>query len=767
MINQRLGQRLRHLTRPNLLGQSLRLDPKGTGLGTVEYELPLEHSLTHSGWVLVNVSLVPNGYDPTALPPLTFNIRTNQSEVPRESLLLLGQNQSYDFGGITKIYSDKDQRFTLEVLSSSHALKFSKISLQPISRLEAMGRLLFPRLRKMGLSLTQFPTFFGKLYRLLRASGFAGLKRRLRKELEVQHAPLEYHRWIQIYDTLSDEDRRLIRAQIAQFKYLPRISIVMPVYNVAEQWLRLAIESVQKQLYPHWELCIADDCSSKPHIAEVLKEFAQKDSRIKFVIREKNGHISAASNTALELATGEFVALLDHDDELPEHALYFIAQSLNRNPETDIFYSDEDKIDEFGRRYDPHFKSQWNPDLFHSYNLINHLAVYRTKLVKATQGFRIGYEGSQDYDLALRVLEQTTVDRIQHIPHILYHWRAIPGSAALSPKEKKYAIKAGIEALKSHFQRTGIKADVVEGVATHRKVIYPIPRPAPLVSLLIGTRDRVKLLKGAVEGFLERTDYPNLEIIIVDNQSEEPETREYFEELRREPRVRVLPYDAPFNFSAINNFAAKNAKGELIALINNDLLVLHKEWLTELVTHALRPDIGAVGAKLYYHNNTIQHAGVILGIGGINGSGGVAGHGHKYFPRDSYGYVAKAVVVQNLSAITGACMLLRRSVFEEVGGLDEKNLAVAFNDIDFCLRIREKGYRVVFTPFSEVYHLESASRGSDATPENQPRFRREVHYMRDRWGKILDNDPYYNPNLTFTHENYGLAFPPRVKKPWL
>ncbi len=758
------------LTRPNLLGPSLKLDSKGTGLGTLEYELPLKNGLPYSGWVRIHMALEHNGFDPVSLPPLTFNIRTHQSELARESLLLVGPGlkQGYDFFGITKVYADQDRRFTLEIFNTILALKFAKISMQPISRIEAIARLLLPRLFKHGFtSRIGARHFLKELYHFLKRTKQKGFKNALLNVVEVQQAALEYKRWTQVYDTLNNQDRALIRTQIQQFKVHPKISVVMPVYNVAEKWLRAAIESVQKQLYPHWELCIADDCSSKPHIAKALQEYAQQDSRIKFVIRPENGHISAASNSALELATGEFVALLDHDDELTEHALYLVAHELNLYPEVDILYSDEDKIDELGRRHDPHCKSSWNPDLFYSYNLLNHLAVYRTSLVKATQGFRQGMEGSQDYDLALRVLEQTTPSRIRHIPHILYHWRAIPGSVAFSPKGKEYAIGAGIKALESHFERTGIKAQVTQGLGSHRKVNYPIPTPAPLVSLLIGTRDHVDLLKGAVEGFLHHTDYANLEIIIVDNQSQEPETLKYFEELRSEPRVRVLRYDAPFNFSAINNFAAKHAKGEILGLINNDLLVIHKEWLTELVSHALRPEIGAVGAKLYYPNNTIQHAGVLLGIGATPEIGGIGGHAHKYFPRDSFGYVGKAVVVQNLSAVTGACLLLKRSVFEEVNGLNERNLAVAFNDIDFCLRIRGKGYRIVFTPFSELYHLESASRGADTNPASQARFQREVHYMRDHWGEILDNDPYYNPNLTFVHENYGLAFPPRVKKPWL
>ncbi len=343
-------------TRPNLLRQSF-VDTTSTHLGTVECDLPLENPLTYSGWVLIKASIRFIDKAPIPLPALTFNIHTQGSKIPREFVSLTprkqSENNNFCFKGITKIYADKDESFKVGFSSPSHALQFAKVSLQPISRFEAIARLLFPRLKRLRFTIKQFPHLLLKIHRLLRTSGFAGLKARLRREFEVQPAPIEYHQWIQAYDTLTDTDRTLIRARIEQFKIRPKISIVMPVYNIAEQWLRRAIESVQKQLYTNWELCIADDCSSQPHIAPLLKEFAQQDARIKFVIREKNGHISAASNSALELATGEFIALLDHDDEMPEHALYFVAQELNDHPDTDIIYSDEDKIDELGRRMIP------------------------------------------------------------------------------------------------------------------------------------------------------------------------------------------------------------------------------------------------------------------------------------------------------------------------------------------------------------------------------------------------------------------------------
>ncbi len=569
-----------------------------------------------------------------------------------------------------------------------------------------------------------------------------------------------YKRWTELYDTLTDPDREGILARIGKLKYRPLVSVVMPVYNVKEEWLRRAIESVRRQLYPYWELCIADDNSTQPHLRRVLEEYAAKDSRIKVAYRKVNGHISAASNTALELATGEFLALLDNDDELREHALYMVGEEINAHPQTDLIYSDEDKWDELEGRNSPHFKPNWTPDLFYSYNFISHLGVYRTAIVKKIGGFRVGYEGSQDYDLALRFIEQVPHDHIRHIPHVLYHWRAVKGSVALEPSGKEYAHEAARKALRSHFERTGIDATISAGHGYHHRVKYSLPNPLPLVSLIVGTRDKEELLRQVIEGVLEQTDYQPVEIIIVDNQSTDPATQTYLSQLKRDPRIKVLQYDAPFNFSAMNNLGVRAAKGEVVGLLNNDLRVINGEWLKEMVSHALRPEIGAVGAKLLFSDDTVQHGGVILGVGGV------AGHAHKYLQRESSGYINRAQVIQNFSAVTGACLVMRRKLYEEVGGLDEQNLAVAFNDVDFCIRIRESGYRILWTPYAELYHLESISRGSDASPENAPRFQDEVHYMKRVWQEVLYNDPCYNPNLTLEHEDLSLASPPRTPKPW-
>jgi GT2 family glycosyltransferase len=593
----------------------------------------------------------------------------------------------------------------------------------------------------------------------LKAGGISALKRWfLTRELPAS----DYQLWIEAYDTLTDADRDAIRQHIDRLAYKPLISVVMPTYNTLEKWLRRAIESVQQQIYSHWELCIADDASSKPSVRRVLEEYQVKDSRIKVVFREQNGHISAASNSALTMGTGEFIALLDHDDELPEHALYMVATELNTHPEADIIYSDEDKIKEWRQRHDPYFKPDWNPDLFHCQNLVSHLGVYRTCRVREVGGFRVGYEGSQDWDLAMRIIEKIPSSHVRHIPHILYHWRAIVGSTALSMEHKIYARKAQRKLLASHFYRVGMAVEILPTETSFWRIKYPLPQPPPLVSLIIPTRDCFDLLYHCVESIYQKTMYPRFELIIVDNQSKDPRTLAYLCQLAKERQVTVLRYDAPFNYSAINNYAVRHACGEVIGLLNNDLEVISPDWLEEMVSHALRPEIGAVGAMLYYPNETIQHAGVILGLG----LDGIAGHAYAGKPRGYTGQIGRALLTQTLSAVTAACLVLRRELFQQVDGLDEVHLPVTFNDVDLCLRIRERGYRNLWTPYAELYHHESASRAHEDTPETKARFQAELEYIRQRWGALLLHDPTYNPNLNLDTESFPLAFPPRIQHPW-
>lgn len=564
-----------------------------------------------------------------------------------------------------------------------------------------------------------------------------------------------YSMWVRRFDTQAPRRaEELVRQGRQLAEAGPLISILLPTYQTPERWLRRCIESVLAQAYPRWQLCIADDASPDPRVMDVLSEYAAADARIELVRRSSNGHISEASNTALAMARGEFVALLDHDDELRAHALLEVVQMIRDAPDAGLVYSDEDKIDAEGRRFDPYFKPDYDPDLLRGQNYICHFTVIRTDLVREVGGFRIGYEGSQDHDLFLRCIERLEPRQVHHVPKILYHWRAIPGSTALERGAKDYASSAGARAVADHLGRTCPSARVAELTHGHFRVLWPLPSPLPKVSLVIPTRDRIDLLRVCIESIVGTSTYPSYEIVVVDNRSTEPETSAYFASLEADRRIRVLRYDAPFNYSAINNWAVGQCDGDIVGLLNNDIEVISPGWMEEMVSQALRPDVGAVGAMLYYPDDSIQHAGVVLGVHGV------AAHLYCGMPRGYPGHGGRARVAQQLSAVTAACLFVRRQAYQEVGGLDE-SFEVAFNDVDFCLRLREAGYRNVWTPFAELYHHESASRGAEDTAEKKQRFAREVEQMLDRWEPVLAADPAYNPNLSLTSLSCEFATPPR------
>ena len=526
---------------------------------------------------------------------------------------------------------------------------------------------------------------------------------------------------------------------IERFNYKPTISIVMPVYNVPREYLSKALDSVLNQYYRVWELCVCDDASTVPHVRSVLEDYAARDKRIKVVFSEKNGGIAVASNRALELATGEFVGLLDHDDEIPPDALYEVVKTL-QDVTADIIYSDEDKLDTEGLRCEPFFKPAWSPDLLFSCNYISHFGIYRKSIINQIGGFREGLDGSQDYDLVLRVTEKS--DKIVHIPKILYHWRKVSGSAAASTEAKPYAYEAGKKALTETLRRRDIEGEVTTEATpgfyrVRRKLVS-----AGKVTIIIPTRDRLALLQKCIDSIECKTEYENYEIVIVNNASRERATLEY---LARTPH-RVIHDAGPFNFSRLNNRAAREVDGDYLLLLNNDIEVISGEWLSAMVEHAQRPEVGAVGAKLLYPDNRVQHAGVILGLGGV------ANHSHRFV--DGYsdlGYFGFANRIRNYSAVTAACLMIRRELFEEMGGLDEENLAVAFNDVDLCLRLRRRGYLVVYTPYALLYHKESASRGHIVNPN-------EVSYMMTNWRDEILSDPYYNLSLTLKADDFSIDF---------
>jgi O-antigen biosynthesis protein len=593
---------------------------------------------------------------------------------------------------------------------------------------------------------------------------WSALRRRLRDA--GQGGQPSFDAWVRGHDTLDAGRRAAMQRRWPQLGRQPTISLLTPTYNTAPDLLRETVQSVLDQVYPHWELVLVDDASTATETLAAIDACAAMDPRVKVIRRTTNGHICAASNTALAAATGEWVGLLDHDDLLAPDALYWVVEEVNAHPDCGLIYSDEDKISVVGRRHEPHFKPDWNPDLLRSQNYICHFTVYRRRLLTELGGFREGFEGAQDYDLVLRVTERLAPEQIRHIPRILYHWRSADSSTARDARAKPYATEAARNALDAHLKRTGqpgatvLPAPGFEGIWW--RVRYPLPDPPPRVSVLIPTRNRVDLLSASVSSVLDRTDYPDCELIVVDNGSDDRDTLRYLESLSRDPRVRVIRDDRPFNYSRLNNLAAAQATGSVLVLMNNDVTSIDRGWLREMVSHAVRPEIGVVGARLWYPDDTLQHAGCILGVGGV------AGHAFHREPRGAEGYFGRAALIQNYSAVTGACAAIRADVFREVGGLNEDELQVAFNDIDLCLRVLQAGYRNLWTPYANLYHLESASRGYEDTARKQLRFRSEVEYMRRRWGGLLDLDPAYNPNLSLSNAHFELAAEPRLPPdPWV
>jgi len=548
------------------------------------------------------------------------------------------------------------------------------------------------------------------------------------------HSQALYRRWI----ALNEADAQQLAEQqreAAAFTYRPLISIVTPVYNTDADQLRACIESLRRQTYTNWELCICDDASTQPYIRPLLQHYEALDARIRVRYSEQNRGIALSSNQALSLAGGQFVGLLDHDDELSPFALYEVVRLLQDSRDLDIIYSDEDKLSLKGERCDVFFKPDWSPDLLRSCMYTCHFTVYRKALLDRLGGFREGFDGSQDYDLMLRATEQT--HRIHHIPRVLYHWRKTAGSAAAISSAKPYATAAGKRALAEHLARLGVAATVVDANApTTYRVRYAV-KPAR-VTIIIPTRDKANVLQTCIESIEQKTEYRNYDIIVIDNNSSEPKTRAYLAGLKHQ----VLPFTEPFNYSRINNAAVRHATGDFLLFLNNDTEVISPEWLTAMLEVAQQPEVAVVGAKLLYPNKRIQHAGVVLGFGGV------AGHPFIGLPTQTPLYFNFAHLIRNVSAVTGACMLVRHDVFEELGGFDE-SMPVNYNDVDFCLRVVRAGYRIVWTPYALLYHHESATRRNYVAP-------REIAMMTERWGNALLNDPYYSPNLTLTASDYAL-----------
>jgi len=530
----------------------------------------------------------------------------------------------------------------------------------------------------------------------------------------------------------------------------PAISIVIPVYKPDLEFLRRCVESVRAQVYTRWELCLCDDGSNDPALTAALAEFARSDDRIKVTALAANGGISAATNGALDLATGDYVAFMDQDDAMTVDALAEAAITIAEHGNVDIVYTDEDKIDEHDRRYAPFFKPDWSPDYLLTSMYVGHLSVVRRGLVEQVGRLRSAFDGSQDHDLMLRLTEQART--ILHIHRVLYHWRAIEGSAATSSDAKPWAHEAGYRAVASALERRGETAEVLPGPFPGARRVRRSTANAPEVTAIIPFRDGADLLHRCLESLSDSGGYPRWNAVLIDNGSWEPETKALLRQLDGDDRFTVVRDDSPFNWSALNNRGAQLASGDLLLFMNNDVEGTSEGWLDAMVEHAIRPEVGAVGARLVYPDGTVQHAGLIIGMGGI------AGHAFRYCPPWYPGYFGMTRVTRNYTAVTGACMMVRRGVFDECEGFDEV-LAVAYNDVDFCLRLRERGYLVVVTPYAELVHRESVTRGEGSDTD-------EHVEMFKRWRKIYEvGDPYFNRNLSLAFSEFRLGAPDEPP-PW-
>ena len=555
----------------------------------------------------------------------------------------------------------------------------------------------------------------------------------------------DYKTWIVKNEPNNEE---LENQSKIKFKYQPKISIIVPLYNTKEKFFKELINCLKNQTYSNWELCLAD---GSPTQNKKLEKYYIDDERIKYKFLNQNNGISKNTNEALKMVTGEFIALLDHDDVLPKFALYEIVKCINENPNVEFIYTDEDKISKKGKRFDPYFKTNFAIDTLRSQNYICHLSVFKKEVMDKLKGFRKEFDGAQDYDIFLRMSEIVDYKNIIHIPKILYHWRVHKESTSKASEAKPWAFDAGTKAIESHIKRMNLKGTVEKGLALGTyKVEYKLNKK-PKVSILIPNKDSISDLKICINSILEKTTYKNYEIVIIENNSENKETFDYYEELKKDTRIKIVEYkEKGFNYSKIINYGVRNSDGEFILQLNNDTELITSNWLELMLGFCMQERIGAVGVKLLYPDESVQHAGVLLGMGGI------AGHYFKFINRYETGYFSRALTIQNITAVTAACMITKREIFEKVGYMNEE-LEVAFNDIDFCLKIRKAGYDIIYNPYIELWHYESKTRGEENTPEKVKRFNNEIDIFKKYWQKELDNgDPYYNINLRLDNDQCAI-----------
>ena len=588
------------------------------------------------------------------------------------------------------------------------------------------------------------PYTIQKGFRYLKHYGPKEFWIRLHERFEPEEVP--YGPW---YEAYIPDEKELERQRRHKFDYEPVISVAVPAYHTPGEFLRQMIESLLAQTYRNWELCIANGSPDDREMQKILDEYSAEDRRIRVRNLKENLGIAGNTNAALSMAEGEFVGLLDHDDLLAPNALYEVAMALGADRSLNGVYTDEDKVTtDLSEHFQPHLKPDFNLDLLRSNNYICHFFVIRKSVIDKVGGFRQEFDGAQDHDFIFRCVE--TAEHIGHVPEILYHWRTHKASTADNPASKMYAFDAGKRAIEAHLKRMGVQGEVshTPDLGFYR-VKYPV-QGTPLVSIIIPNKDEKESLKACIESIREKTSYSNYEILIIENNSTTDEIFHYYKELSEDPKIRLLRWKKEFNYSAINNYGVQHARGEYFLFLNNDVTVITPDWIEEMLGVCQRKEVGAVGVKLIYPDNTIQHAGCVIGIGGI------AGHMFVDMPANRTGYLHKASIMQDMSAVTAACMMMKREAFEEAGGFTEK-LSVAFNDVDLCLKARQKGWLVVYDPYVQLYHMESKTRGAEDSEQKVRRFQEEIEYMRCQWIDILKKgDPYYNKNLSLTKWNYSL-----------
>ncbi len=701
-----------------------------------------ENSITLNGWVIGKSpeSKATFRVEDERRNPVKFKcVPTRRDDV---SQIYFKKSYDRDFGFDIRFPYERGRSYYLLIRCEGRQAKI-KYNEELISRRSSVAHKRMEKIRDlMNMETVHVAMDFWKQH------GLKALVVKSRHKLQGLDNDYDYGEW---YELTRPSDEELEQQRKTVFNFEPKLSIAIPAYRTPERYLREMLDSILAQTYTNWEVCIADGSPRGESLERVLRKYAEKDSRIRYQILGENKGISGNTNMAMEMARGDFLVLADHDDTLTPDALYEVVKAVNEHPGCQVIYSDEDKLDMDGKAlFDPHFKPDFNPDLLTSVNYICHLFVVRMDLLEQVGRFRQEFDGAQDYDFIFRCTEKA--ESVYHIPKVLYHWRCHQNSTASNPESKRYAFEAGARAIMAHYERMGIEAESVEkgvdyGIYHTRFKI----QGEPLVSVVIPNKDHHEDLDLCIRSLIEKASYKNLEFVVVENNSTKPDTFAYYEKIQKEfDNVRVVKWEREFNYSAINNFGAGFAKGEYLLLLNNDTEIIEPDCIQEMLGFCQREDVGIVGARLLYGDDTIQHAGVVIGFGGI------AGHTFIGLHKAENSYFHRAVCAQDYSAVTAACLMTKKSVFDAVGGLSEE-LAVAFNDIDYCMKVRQLGKLVVYAPYATLYHYESKSRGLEDTPEKIERFNREVAVFIRKWPEIIRNgDPYYNPNLTLRKSNFAL-----------